>query len=60
MTGAITDVDALFAVLESGARHTDDEDVDLLAHGLRCAAVLAASAGADPALQVAGLVHESP
>ena len=58
MTGAITDVDALFAVLESGARHTDDEDVDLLAHGLQCAAVLAASAGDDPALQVAGLVHD--
>lgn len=58
MTGTITDVDALFAVLESGTRHTDDEDVDLLAHGLQCAAILAATAADDPALQVAGLVHD--
>jgi predicted HD phosphohydrolase len=58
VTGTITDVDALFAVLESGARHTDHEDVDLLAHGLQCAAVLAATAADDPALQVAGLVHD--
>jgi predicted HD phosphohydrolase len=58
VTGAITDVDALFALLESGARQTDNEDVDLLAHGLQCAAVLGATAADDPALQVAGLVHD--
>jgi len=55
---SITDVDALFAVLESGVRETDNEDVDLLAHGLQCAAILADTAPDDPALQVAGLVHD--
>jgi predicted HD phosphohydrolase len=55
---SIADVDALFAALESGADQTDDEDVDLLAHGLQCAAILAETAPDDPALQVAGLVHD--
>jgi predicted HD phosphohydrolase len=54
----LADVDALFAVLESGARETDDEQVDLLAHGLQCAAILAETAPDDSALQVAGLVHD--
>ena len=54
----ITDVDALFAVLASGGGETDDEQVDLLAHGLQCAAILAETAPDDPALQVAGLVHD--
>ena len=54
----IADVDTLFAVLASSAGKTDDEDVDLLAHGLQCAAILAETAPADPALQVAGLVHD--
>ena len=54
----IDDVDALFAVLESGAGETDKEDVDLLSHGLQCAALLADAAFDDPALQVAGLVHD--
>lgn len=58
MTGAIDDVGALFSVLEAGARETDDEDVDVLAHGLQCAAVLATTAADDPELQVAGLVHD--
>ena len=60
MTAApsITDVDALFAVLESGVREADNEDVDLLAHGLQCAALLADAAPDDAALQVAGLVHD--
>jgi predicted HD phosphohydrolase len=58
VTAAIADVDALFAVLESGARRTDDEDVDLLAHALQCAAILARTAPDDPALQVAGLAHD--
>ncbi len=54
----IADVDALFATLESGADETDNEDVDLLAHGLQCAALLADTAPDDTALQVAGLVHD--
>ena len=55
---SIGDVDALFATLEAGADATDAEDVDLLAHGLQCAAVLAAIAPDDQELQVAGLVHD--
>lgn len=58
MTAAIADVDALFRVLESSAHGTDDEDVDLLAHGLQCAALLADAAPDDAELQVAGLVHD--
>jgi predicted HD phosphohydrolase len=59
VTGApITDVDSLFGVLESGAGATDDEDLDLLAHGLQCAALLARVAPDDEELQVAGLVHD--
>ena len=59
MTGApITDVDSLLGVLETGADATDAEDVDLLAHGLQCAALLAGVAPDDEELQVAGLVHD--
>jgi predicted HD phosphohydrolase len=59
VTGApITDVDSLLGVLESGAGATDDEDLDLLAHGLQCAALLAGVAPDDEELQVAGLVHD--
>ena len=59
MTGAaIRDLDSLLGVLESGAGATDDEDVDLLAHGLQCAALVAAVAPDDHELQVAGLVHD--
>ena len=59
MTGApITDVDSLLGVLESGAGATDAEDVDLLAHGLQCAALLAVVAPDDEELQIAGLVHD--
>ena len=54
----ISDVDSLFGVLESGAGATDAEDVDLLAHGLQCAALLAGVAPDDEELQVAGLVHD--
>jgi len=54
----ITDVDSLLDVLESGAGDTDAEDVDLLAHGLQCAALLAGLAPDDHELQVAGLVHD--
>jgi predicted HD phosphohydrolase len=59
VTGApIRDVDSLLGVLESGAGATDAEDLDLLAHGLQCAALLAAAAPDDHELQVAGLVHD--
>jgi predicted HD phosphohydrolase len=59
VTGApISDVDSLFGVLEFGAGATDAEDVDLLAHGLQCAALLAGVAPHDHELQVAGLVHD--
>src|SRR5205085_1602031 len=59
VTGApISDVDALLGVLESGAGATDAEDVDLLAHGLQCAALLAGVAPDDEELQIAGLVHD--
>src|SRR5207302_10655763 len=59
VTGApITDVDSLLGVLESGADATDAEDVDLLAHGLQCAALLAGVAPDDEELQIAGLVHD--
>jgi predicted HD phosphohydrolase len=59
VTGApIADVDSLLGVLESGAGATDDEDLDLLAHALQCAALLAGVAPDDEELQVAGLVHD--
>jgi len=59
VTGApIAEVDSLLDVLESGAGATDDEDLDLLAHGLQCAALLAGAAPDDEELQVAGLVHD--
>ena len=54
----IGDVDALLATLAAGAGATDAEDVDLLAHGLQCAAILADVAPDDEELQVAGLVHD--
>jgi predicted HD phosphohydrolase len=54
----ITDVDSLLGVLDSGAGQTDSEAVDLLAHGLQCAALLAGAAPDDYELQVAGLVHD--
>jgi predicted HD phosphohydrolase len=55
---SIGDVDALLATLRAGASATDAEDVDLLAHGLQCAAILAGRAPDDQELQVAGLVHD--
>ncbi len=51
-------VDELFTMLAAGAQHDDDEDVDVLAHSLQCAAILAAQAPTDRELQVAGLVHD--
>jgi predicted HD phosphohydrolase len=57
-TAPIRDVDSLLGVLDSGAGATDAEDVDLLAHGLQCAALIAAVAPDDHELQIAGLVHD--
>jgi predicted HD phosphohydrolase len=54
----IPDVDSLLGVLDSGAGATDAEDVDLLAHGLQCAALIAAVAPDDHELQIAALVHD--
>jgi predicted HD phosphohydrolase len=51
-------VDELFACLAVGNRAFDGETVDLLAHGLQCAALLAAAEPGDLELQVAGLVHD--
>jgi predicted HD phosphohydrolase len=51
-------VDELFACLAAADREFDGEMVDLLAHGLQCATLLADAAPDDPELQVAGLVHD--
>lgn len=52
------DVEGLFALLASGSMASDGEPVDLLAHALQCADVLAEHAPHDLELQVAGLVHD--
>jgi predicted HD phosphohydrolase len=54
----VHDVSQLFAILEEGARMDDGEVVDVLAHSLQCAALLATAAPDDLELQVAGLVHD--
>jgi len=54
----LRDVDALVALLLRGREFADQEAVDLLAHGLQCAAGLAQAAPDDAELQVAGLVHD--
>jgi predicted HD phosphohydrolase len=51
-------VEELVAALTASAAHDDDEDVDLLAHGLQCAELLASWAADDRELQLAGLVHD--
>lgn len=56
--GAVRSVAELCEVLERGAGAFDGEVVDLLAHGLQCAALLAAAHPDDPELQAAGLVHD--
>jgi predicted HD phosphohydrolase len=52
------DLDELLDLMEEGAALDDREDVDLLAHGLQCATVLAELAPEDLELQVAGLIHD--
>jgi predicted HD phosphohydrolase len=48
----------LLALLERGVQHADEERVDLLAHSLQCAALLAERVPDDRELQLAGLVHD--
>jgi predicted HD phosphohydrolase len=54
----IATIESLFALLEAGANHADEEDVDLLAHALQCAEHLRDQAPDDAELQIAGLVHD--
>lgn len=51
-------VNGLLELLDAGRLVTDGEPVDLLTHGLQCAAILERSAPDDLGLQVAGLVHD--
>ena len=51
-------VDEFFRCLAAAEREFDGETVDLLAHGLQCAALLARVAPDDLELQIAGLVHD--
>jgi predicted HD phosphohydrolase len=52
------DVDELFTTLAAGATARDGETINLLAHALQCADLLAERAPDDLELQVAGLVHD--
>ncbi len=56
-TGSLT-VDALCALLLDGSHRDDEECLDLLAHALQCAELLALRAPDDVELQIAGLVHD--
>lgn len=58
MTSPIRTVDGVFTLLAQGDTIDDDEAVDLLAHSLQCAALLAVAAPDDLELQIAGLVHD--
>jgi predicted HD phosphohydrolase len=51
-------VDELCALLLEGASRDDEERLDLLAHALQCADLLATRAPGDVELQIAGLVHD--
>jgi predicted HD phosphohydrolase len=53
------DLDELLDLLEEGAAYDDEEEVDLLSHGLQCAAALSETAPSDLELQVAGLIHDA-
>ena len=48
----------LVALLSRGREHADEERVDVLAHSLQCAALLAERHPDDRELQLAGLVHD--
>jgi predicted HD phosphohydrolase len=51
-------VDELCELLLDGAQRDDEERLDLLAHALQCAELLAVRAPDDVELQIAGLVHD--
>ncbi|MGZ6963536.1 MAG: HD domain-containing protein [Acidimicrobiia bacterium] len=51
-------VEELLALLALGTEHDDEEHVDILAHSLQCAALLAERHPDDRELQLAGLVHD--
>lgn len=55
---SIDSVEALLAALRSGEDLDDGEPVDLLAHALQCARLLATARPDDTEVQVAGLVHD--
>jgi predicted HD phosphohydrolase len=62
-TRTVSTVDELFALVAAGHdRHERDdrprEAIDLLAHGLQCAELLARTSPDDVELQLAGLVHD--
>jgi predicted HD phosphohydrolase len=54
----IAGVDGLLELLDAARLEHDGEVVDLLAHGLQCAAALERTAPDDLELQIAGLVHD--
>jgi predicted HD phosphohydrolase len=54
----IATVAGLLELLDAGRQRHDGEAVDLLAHGLQCAAALEQAAPNDLELQIAGLVHD--
>lgn len=58
MTAGSLTINELCALLLEGATRDDEERLDLLAHGLQCAELLATRAPDDVELQVAGLVHD--
>ena len=57
-TRRIAGVDGLLELLDAARHETDGEAVDLLTHGLQCAAALEHAVPGDLELQVAGLVHD--
>lgn len=50
--------DQLLTLVARGTEHADEEHLDLLAHSLQCAALLAERHPDDLELQIAGLVHD--
>jgi predicted HD phosphohydrolase len=54
----VVTVGGLLELLDAARTQHDGEAVDLLAHGLQCAAILERTAPGDVELQVAGLVHD--
>ena len=58
LTVRLRSIDELFGALEAAATVVDEAAVDLLTHGLQCAAILERVEAADVELQIAGLVHD--